>query len=171
MKGGVILGKIIFIGGRIGGRKMLTIIDVANWFINKANSEEERFVTPLKLQKLCYYAQAWHYTWEGERIFPEDFEAWAHGPANHELFKRFRSYGYHVIDEVSEPFNEDGFCDNVIETLEAVWETYGVYDGKYLEELTHSESPWIKARGNCGPGEYCNEIIPLDSMKEYYSSL
>jgi uncharacterized phage-associated protein len=35
----------------------MTIFDVANYFILR--SDDENPMTPLKLQKLCYYAQAW----------------------------------------------------------------------------------------------------------------
>ena len=39
--------------------------------------------------------------------------------------------------------------------LYSVWNTYGIFDGKYLEKLTHAEKPWIDARGDCKEGESC----------------
>ena len=58
-----------------------------------------------------------------------------------------------------------------IETMDAIWDGYGDYGGKYLERLTHQEDPWIEARGDCSPGEYCDNKISIESMKEYYTKV
>ena len=44
-------------------------------------------------------------------------------------------------------------------------------DGKYLEEQTHKEKPWIIARKGYEPGERCNEIITKESMREYFKEV
>ena len=41
---------------------------------------------------------------------------------------------------------------------------------KYLESLTHSEKPWIDARGDCKEGESCSNIITKDSMKSFFKN-
>jgi len=43
-------------------------------------------VTTWKLQKLAYYAQAWHLVRFGTKFFPSDFEAWEHGPVARDLY-------------------------------------------------------------------------------------
>lgn len=144
-----------------------TIFDVANYFINK--SDEENLMTPLKLQKICYYAQAWSLVWEGKELFHEDFQAWPHGPANYDLFKIYQGQRY--IDNTLVECNYKIFNEEQIETLEIVWEAYGKYSGDYLEQLTHQEDPWIKTRDNLSPGDKCNRIIKKDIIKEYYESL
>lgn len=146
---------------------MATIFDVANYFINK--SDEENLMTPLKLQKICYYAQAWSLVWEGKELFHEDFQAWVHGPANYELFKKYKGKRY--IDATSVKCNYDVFNEEQIETLEIVWEAYGKYSGDYLEQLTHEEDPWINTRGNLSPGDKCDRIIEKGIIKKYYKSL
>lgn len=163
------MGKVLQLLHRRGG--MVMIFDVANYIISLAKANEESFVTPLKLQKLCYYAQAWSMVWDDKPIFDEEFEAWAHGPANYDLYKKYEDRGYFPIYEIDEDFNANILSDEQKETIEAVWDAYGMYDGKYLENLTHEEDPWIIARGDCGLGERCNEVITLESMKEYYSKL
>ncbi len=40
----------------------------------------------MKLQKLCYYCQAWYLAWNNEPLFDEEFEAWASGPVCKELY-------------------------------------------------------------------------------------
>jgi hypothetical protein len=58
------------------------IFDVARYILNKLGG-----TTSMKLQKLCYYAQAWTLAWDDEPLFAENFQAWAGGPVCYELFK------------------------------------------------------------------------------------
>ena len=145
----------------------LSIFDVANYFLSKVDYSSGSSITPLKLQKLVYYAQAWHMVFYDKPLFEEHFEAWAHGPANPSLFQLYKPYGWHSIDPLDR-IDFSMFTDEQIKHLDEVWETYGRYDGKYLENLTHQESPWVDARMGYGPGEYCTKEITLDSMKRYY---
>ncbi len=149
---------------------MASIFDVANYFLYRSNESEECTITPLKLQKLCYYAQAWSLAWDDKSLFPEKFEAWAHGPANSILYGKYKNYRWSEIRKLDN-FDIAIFTKQQQETLNAVWEAYGIYDGSYLERLTHQEKPWIDARGDCKDGDYCDNEIPLNSMKEYFKSL
>ena len=61
---------------------MASVFDVANWFLSKGS------VTHKKLQKLCYYSQAWHCAlYDGTPLFAERIEAWVHGPVIPELYR------------------------------------------------------------------------------------
>ena len=155
-----------------GGRQMkkVTVFDVAKYFLSRVEFEAGSLMTHLKLQKLCYYAQAWHLVFENVPLFDEHFEAWAHGPVSPSLFQEYKGYSYHPIP-APEDFDDHMFNSPQKETLEAVWDTYGQFEAKYLEDLTHQENPWITARGNCQPGEICTNTISLELMKEYYSKL
>ena len=63
---------------------MVNVIDVAHWFLSKES------MTHKKLQKLCYYAQAWHCTLRnGEPLFMNPIEAWIHGPVIRSLYKEY----------------------------------------------------------------------------------
>ncbi|MFP5528706.1 Panacea domain-containing protein, partial [Peptococcus simiae] len=54
---------------------MKSVIDVANWFLSKDS------MTHKKIQKLCYYAQAWYCAlYDGTPLFKEEIQAWVHGP-------------------------------------------------------------------------------------------
>ena len=44
-------------------------------------------------------------------------------------------------------------------------------DGDELEQLNHTEMPWIKARKGLKPWQGCNNIIDENDMKIYYRSL
>jgi len=153
---------------RGGGKYMITIFDVANYFIKKSNNEEENTMTPLKLQKLCYYAQAWSLVWDDKPLFKDEFQAWVHGPANYSLFKKYDVGRNSTIQEVDCGFRLRIFNEEQLETLNAVWEAYGKFTGKYLEQLTHQEDPWKKTRGTLPPGMGSNRVIKKNLMKEYY---
>ena len=47
-------------------------------------------ITPLKLQKILYYAQGYYLAMYDEALFPEDFQAWAHGPANEQIYEKYK---------------------------------------------------------------------------------
>lgn len=140
-----------------------SIYDVANWFLLKGE------MTHKKLQKLCYYAQAWCYAIKGYRLEDTDFQAWVHGPVSPALWERFKGFGY-------DPIKIKGNIKNVIEPedlelLEDVWETYGEETGNSLETLTHREEPWIEARRGYEPDERCTVVISPETMAKYYKSI
>ena len=42
-------------------------------------------ITPLKLQKLLYYAKVWGIV-AGEELYQGEFKKWTHGPVNTEVY-------------------------------------------------------------------------------------
>lgn len=155
-----------------GGRKMApTVFDVAGFFLSLVDEAAGSLMTHLKLQKLCYYAQAWNLVFNREPLYAEHIEAWVHGPVIPALWNDYRNYGFSAIPRLEGFDAENTFTSDQLETLFAVWEAYGCYDGKYLENLTHQEEPWQMARQGYAPEEACNEVITHESMASYYSSL
>ncbi len=146
--------------------KKNNIEDVATFFLSIVDREAGSTITPLKLQKLLYYAQGWYLGYYNKPLFNEDFEAWAHGPANRMIYSKYKEYGYDTIPEPD--YKKNNFDEKTIRFLASIWNTYGIYDGKYLEHLTHQETPWKKAIEENG-GKY-NKIITKDSMKEFFKT-
>lgn len=140
-----------------------TIIDIAKFFLSK----NDHNMTHKKLQKLCYYAYAWYLVLRGERLFEERFQAWVHGPVSPLLYKKYKGHGWNPIPPEDEPFLQS----EVIEVLEEVYRTYGEFTGDDLESLTHSELPWIEARGDLPKYEPSNTYLSDETIKEYYSQL
>lgn len=140
-----------------------TIFDVANWFL---------FQSPLthkKLQKLCYYAEAWSEALLGSPIAQEaTFEAWAPGPVNRRLWQYYVRYGWNRIDQVEVC---PSFPPEKEEVLESVWLTYGNLTGTQLETLTHREDPWRNQRLGLSSFERSENIIQVEDMVKYYRSL
>ncbi len=54
---------------------MADVFDVAAYILNKQGR-----MTTMKLQKLCYYAQAWHLVWAEKPLFDEPIQAWGEWP-------------------------------------------------------------------------------------------
>ena len=140
-----------------------SIFEVANWFLAKEN------MTQKKLQKLCYYAQAWCYALRGFRLENTDYQAWVHGPVSPALYERFRSFGYDTIKIRGNYIPKIDEKDQ--ELLQDVWDTYGDRTGNALEVLSHRELPWQEARRGYAPNERCVVVISPVTMASYYKSI
>lgn len=144
---------------------MLSCFDIADFFIWLAN-ETGSFLSNLKLQKLVYYAQAWHLALYDNPLFEEDFEAWVHGPVIPSLYRKYKSFGWRPIIEPAVP----NLPEEVGEFLSEVASEYFACDAYELEQMTHVEDPWNLARGDLPPDSPSNEIIEKEWMKEYYGA-
>lgn len=145
------------------------IDDIADFFLKIVDREFESTITPLKLQKILYYAQGYYLAINDNELFPEEFEAWGHGPVNEKIYNKYKDCGYQSIPAPN--YEIKSFSNELIDFLTDIWETFGIYDGKYLEQQTHKEEPWIKARIGYEPGERCNEIITKESMKVFFKKV
>lgn len=126
-------------------------------------------MTHKKLQKLCYYAQAWHLANYGTPLVPNHFEAWVHGPVAPDLYFIYRNWGWFPISQIS--IDEVQMSDpKTVPFLDLVYKTYGHYSGDQLENITHQENPWIEARAGCIKTDYCRNTISEKTMKNYYGS-
>ena len=142
---------------------MAQICDVAEWFLQKENMSHK------KLQKLCYYAQAWSYALREIPIATDTkFEAWVHGPVSYDLFKEYSGNGWEPIAPEGRTLNFDA---TETDLLESVYLTYGGLSANELEALSHDEPPWRNAREGCAPGERCSNTIRINDMKKYYRSI
>lgn len=147
---------------------MFSVFDVARYFLTKSKPGTEYAITHLKLQKIVYYAQAWHIALKNKPLFKERIEAWIHGPVCPELYDYYKEYGFEEIDPVSSKSVSINDKDTK-EVLDFVWELYGNRSGKFLEQLTHQEDPWLNARGTLGEYIRSNNEISHESMYEYFS--
>ncbi len=139
-----------------------SVYDVAEWFLQKEK------MTHKKLQKMCYYAQAWSYALLNEPLMDTKFEAWIHGPVSPELYNKYKGNSWKDL----EPENRElSFDPKTVDLLESVYVTYKDLSGNSLEALTHSEFPWQNARRGCKPNEGCNRVIDPFDMAKYYKSI
>jgi len=143
---------------------MATIFDVAKYIL-----EQNGEMSTMKLQKLCYYAQAWSLVWDDVPIFDEDFQAWANGPVCPELFKF--SQGKFSVDASQMKGDSNNLSETQKETINKVLDYYGNKNAQWLSRLTHMEEPWQLARLGLPPGATSNNIITKESMAIYYGGL
>lgn len=145
-----------------------SVKDVANYFLAYGNEVGE-LITNLKLQKLVFYAQAWHLANFGEPLFEEEFQAWVHGPVVPELYRTYKEQGsMPIVTDLKKEEVERVFSSESRSLLEEVVEAYMTESAYALELMTHREDPWIKARGESQPDDRCENIISKGSMMEFY---
>lgn len=147
-----------------GSGSMATIFDVAKYILTSLGS-----MSSMKLQKLCYYAQAWSLVWDDMPLFEEDFQAWANGPVCPELFRY--TQGRFSVSESDEKGDINNLSDFQIDTIEAVLNHYGDKSAQWLSQLTHMEDPWNEARIGVPAGMGCSNVISKESMSIYYGAL
>ena len=143
---------------------MANIFDVSKYILEKQGK-----MSTMKLQKLCYYCQAWSLVWDDAPLFEEDFHAWANGPVCRELF--FKTQGKYSVSASDEDGNSKELTTSQIETIDIVLEHYASHDAQWLSQLTHLEKPWNQARIGVPAGAGSDNIITKESMAEYYSGL
>ncbi|MGO2111642.1 MAG: Panacea domain-containing protein [Pseudoclavibacter sp.] len=141
---------------------MANVNDVAAYILQQLSP-----ISAMKLQKLAYYAQAWHLVWEERPLFSARIEAWANGPVVYELYQQHR--GRFTVDSwAGDPASLD--CDEM-STVDVIVEAYGEFTAHQLSEMTHRESPWVDARAGVADGARSNQEITTASMHEYYHGL
>lgn len=145
--------------------RLVTAKSVARWFINRVDRSAGDAITQLKVQKLVYYAEAWHLAFFDRELLTDDFEAWAHGPVVRTLYKKYRSNTWEALP-VEKGVMPD---DTTQELLESVYDSYGQFSAKKLEAMTHGELPWVEARGNLPPEAKSNAVISKLTMRNFYA--
>lgn len=143
---------------------MASVFDVAKYILVRKGR-----MSTMKLQKLCYYSQAWSLVWDDAPLFDEDFCAYVNGPVCRELFNETK--GRFSVEANDEPGDIRELTDAQRETIDAVLAHYGDKDAQWLSQLTHLEQPWILARNGLPAREPCSAVISKESMAEYYGSL
>ena len=114
---------------------------IGRYFFSRNNE-----LTDIQIQKLTYYAYAWFMIANnGAKLFDEQPQAWVHGPVFRSLYDAMKKKKFY--DNEVEQNNID---INIINFLDIIYNIYSKYSGNELERLTHSESPWKKARERAG---------------------
>lgn len=116
-----------------------TAQDIATFFIKKGT-------TPLKLQKLLYYAQVWHYVFTRQKLFEDKISAWIDGPVVHDVWTNFKYIRRSAPIPLRKADLTIYYDDQTYDILSQVWDAYGHLTGADLIDLTHTELPWYLAR-------------------------
>lgn len=136
---------------------------VANWFLAKAEAEGKP-LTPMKLQKLIYFAHGWALALTDVPLIKERPQAWEYGPVIPSVYHEFKSFGRNTIKGRAATFDWSAFTDAnsildlpIVEPeieddpeaealLTRIWEVYGGLTGFQLSNMTHvNGGAWHRA--------------------------
>jgi len=132
---------------------------IANEFITIAKAAGRK-LSPLKLQKLVYFAHGWYLAFTGHPLINEPIEAWKFGPVIPSLYHAFKKYGYGEVAECvtddylwafGNPEHAPSIDDNLNQeenelakqVVKRIWDVYGRFSATQLSNLTHAAgTPW-----------------------------
>lgn len=147
-------------------------------------------MSPLKLQKLLYFAHGWHLAIVDAPLLDEHVEAWQFGPVVPSVYHEFKNFGnipitgsrfkaptrvlvdgksaVRVVPLVLDFQNPDACKAKPI--IDRVWSVYKAFTPIQLSSMTHQpDSPWDKAWK--GSGGRRGTDIDDEAIKEYFKGL
>jgi len=127
-------------------------MQVANAFIQKAKDGKIPDLTPMKLQKLMFFAQSWYIKTYNSLLFNEAFARWQYGPVIPDIYQEFKTFGARVIDKFATDAegNKSGIDDpDILSFIDKIIEVYGDYTGPQLSAMTHESGTAWSINQNC----------------------
>lgn len=145
---------------------MANVFDVAKYILENTGE-----ISTYKLQKLCYYSQAWNLVWHDIPLYDSPIMAFAHGPVIKELYDHHKDQFSIKSSDIKKCKLSNILTDSEKDTINRVLQFYGNKTAQWLSDLTHMEEPWRNARKGIPDGQPSSKVISLNDMMEYYSSL
>lgn len=129
-------------------------------------------ITNLSLQKLLYYFKAFGYVLLNTRLLEEECEAWIYGPVFPKIYEKYKKFGSEVLQvDLVETVYEELLEKEERMVCDYVLQCFGIYNGRYLMELTHREEPWKIAREGLGDLQPCTNIIKDEDICRYFKKV
>jgi uncharacterized phage-associated protein len=121
----------------------------------------------MKLEKLLYFAQAWHLAWYDEPLFREPVEAWKWGPMVEEVWQRYKVFGRDPIPApvIGDP---DVVRGRAADLVAVIADTYGRMASPQLSDLTHEDPLWQAAWQNRTAEDRGRQQIRAAALRDYY---
>lgn len=149
------------------------IFDVSDYIVVKLSDGGE-YINVLKLHKLLYYVQSWALAFDHGKIFEGRFQAWVHGPVSRDIYDRYASsksmYSSVGLNDIRPKFDPTSLPQDKKALIDSVLEVYANYTGDQLEEMTHREDPWLKARSGLPPAARSEAYISESDMECFYKA-
>jgi uncharacterized phage-associated protein len=133
---------------------MTSAFDVSKYILEQCGR-----MSAMKMQKLAFYAQAWHLVATDGPLFSEPVEAWEHGPIVRSLWLSHRGAKTVEATELTSG-DASALSRESREIVDAVLSYYGMLTAAQLRQATHEEDPWRDAQGG---------TIDIDAMQSYYA--
>jgi uncharacterized phage-associated protein len=151
---------------------------VANEFLHLAHRDGKR-ISPLKMQKLVYFAHGWYLAITGRPLLAEPIQAWKYGPVIPSLYREFKEFGDSPIQFPALAFrqgkgmttarlDDEGDPQEVElprRVIQRVWQQYGKFSASQLSSFTHNEgSPWDTTPDK----DELGTVIPDEKIRDYF---
>lgn len=158
---------------------------VANYFLELAEKASDHSLSPMKLQKLVYFAHGWNLALSGGTpLILEDIEAWPYGPVIPALYHEFKHFGNGEITSLATELEWTSAFEMSVSTptvpadseacdlLNKVWEVYRRYTPIQLSNATHEpNTPWDKINRKYNGDIPRKTVIPIGLIQEYFETL
>lgn len=163
---------------------------IANYFIQKGDPCRDG-LTPMKIQKLVYFAHGWHLALKDAPLLDEKIQAWEYGPVVERLYHALKEYednpvtkpitclktrpGFNALDAIEEyePSLNDQPQNKVFTQalLDKMWELYGSFGAIQLSKMTHEAgTPWDQIRQKFPAYLPKGVPIPNELIKAHFQS-
>lgn len=138
----------------------MNAIQISERVIALARSDEKLApeLSPLKIQKLLFYIQAWYAANKDNRLYEDDIYAWPLGPVVEDVYHHYKSYGAQDLakeDGLKVTFTDESFDEDI----KSVLAVYGGMSAYELVARTHKEAVWRKYKGAS------NKLIPFEEIR------
>lgn len=155
---------------------------IANEFLTIAKDGGVKDMTPIKVQKLVYFAHGWNLAFFKKPLIRQGIQAWKFGPVVADVYHEFKECGNEPIDRLATEFAYDDDLGLIeIEprilpgdsqtrgVLDEVFRIYGRFTPIQLSNLTHEpNTPWAMVAKKFGGELPKNELIPDPLIQEYF---
>lgn len=132
-------------------------------------------ITPLKIQKLVYFAHGWYLGFTGQPLVNETVQAWDFGPVIPSLYHEFKEFKNNPITRPAGNFNPADLTTPELiaakSLLDRVWLIYSGYTAAQLSALSHEPNgPWHEAVGKMPDGQVRvrSTPIPNDTICRFF---
>ncbi len=141
-------------------------VSVANSIIKLAKARNITNLTPMKLQKLMYFAQFWYVKKFNKFLINDWFSRWEFGPVIPSIYHQLKYYGSNPVNNYIWLLSANNEAivymidnnPNAWDFLNKVLDTYGNLDGVSLLAITqHDNSAW--SRGEIGTAITKQDIL------------
>lgn len=136
---------------------------VATYLIGRTESN-----SALALQKELCYAQGLMLSFFGTPLVPERCGAWKMGPVFPEVWERIKPREVDkeaLIDSCLDACVRSTLTADELQVLDAVVTYVGRYSPFVLRDITHSEGPWMQARGSLSEDSPSNVVIDDEDIR------
>lgn len=149
---------------------------IANCFLGIAKQNGSS-LTPMKVQKLIYFAHGWHLALHDKPLVVDPIQAWQYGPVISSVYQEFKSFGSGAITFLAKDFDFESLRfhtpqvdiddDSTKTLLNTIWDVYGQLTAVQLSNLSHvKDGPWEKARFEGDNGK--SALIRDELIRDYF---